>query len=104
MEYNIKQTRYTYTTRSPRAAKAIKESYHWLNPTPTHNCYSALLEDESEGQQQTTKPGNTPKPAPIYVSDVTTIPSHIQLLEQIAKLQYEIKALAGNRVKIQPKT
>jgi hypothetical protein len=28
----------------------------------------------------------------------------MQLLEKTAKLEYEIKALAGNRVKIQPKT
>jgi hypothetical protein len=48
--------------------------------------------------------GNTPKPPPIYVSDVATIPPITQLLEQIAKLQYEIKALAANQIKIQPKT
>jgi hypothetical protein len=30
----------------------VKESDHWLNPTPTHNRYSAPLEDESEDQQQ----------------------------------------------------
>jgi hypothetical protein len=64
------------------------------------------LEDESEDredgedQHQNYDPGNTQKPPPIYVSDVTTIPPLTQLLEQIAKLQYEIKALAGNRVKI----
>jgi hypothetical protein len=77
----------------------IKESDHWLNPTPTHNRYSALLEDESEYQQQTTD-----QPPSIYRSDVTTIPPLIQLLEQIAELQYKVKALAGNQVKTQPKT
>jgi hypothetical protein len=59
------------------------------------------MEDESEDQQQTTDPGNTPEPPAIYISDITTIPPLIKLLEQIAKLQYEIKALAGNQVKIQ---
>jgi hypothetical protein len=49
-------------------------------------------------------PGNIPKPPPVVVIDVTTIPPLIQLLEQIAELQYEIKALAGNQVNILPKT
>jgi hypothetical protein len=62
------------------------------------------LEAESEDQHETADPGNTPKPPPIYVTDVTTVTPIIQLLEQIAYLQNEIKALAGNRVKIQPKT
>jgi hypothetical protein len=49
---------------APREAKLIKESDRWFNPTSTHNCYSALLEDESIDQQKTTDPGNTPKPPP----------------------------------------
>jgi hypothetical protein len=44
------------------------------------------------------------KPPALCVSDVSTILPLIQLLEQIEKLQYEIKALAGNQVKIQPNT
>jgi hypothetical protein len=47
---------------SLRAAKLVKESYHWLNPTSTHNHYSALLVYRREGQQQTTDTGKTPKP------------------------------------------
>jgi hypothetical protein len=35
-----------------------------------------------------------PKPPPIYITDVKNISPPIQLLEQIAKQQYEIKALA----------
>jgi hypothetical protein len=89
---------------APRQAKLVKESDHWFNPTPTHSRNSALLEDESDDQQQTTFPGKTSKPLPIYISDFTTIPPLIQLLEQVVKLQYEIKILAGNQVKIQPKT
>jgi hypothetical protein len=70
--------------------KHTKESNHRLHPTSTSNRYTALLDDEN-GQQD--GPGNTPKPPPIYVSDVTTISPLIQLLEQIAKQQYELKAL-----------
>jgi hypothetical protein len=40
----------------------------------------------------------------IFVCNVTTISPLIQLLEQIAKLQYEIKALSGNQIRIQPKS
>jgi hypothetical protein len=40
----------------------------------------------------------------MYISDVTTIPPLTQLLERIAKLQYEIKASSGNQVKVKPKT
>jgi hypothetical protein len=38
------------------------------------------------------------------LTDVKNISPLIQLLEQIAKQQYEIKALADNQVKVQPKT
>jgi cell division protein FtsB len=39
-----------------------------------------------------------------YITGVQNISSVIQLLEQIAKEQYEIKALADNEVKVQLKT
>jgi hypothetical protein len=42
-----------------------------------------------------------PKPHPIDVMGVQNIPPLIQLLEE--KEQYEIKALADNQVKVQPK-
>jgi phosphoenolpyruvate carboxylase len=45
-----------------------------------------------------------PKPPPIYITDVKNISPLIQQLEQIAKQQYEVKALADYQVKIQPKT
>jgi ribosome-associated translation inhibitor RaiA len=38
------------------------------------------------------------------VSDVITIPPLLQLLDQIVKQSYKIKVLAGNQVRIQPKT
>jgi hypothetical protein len=45
-----------------------------------------------------------PKPPSIYITDVTNISPLMQLLEQTAKQQYEIKAFADNQVKVQPKT
>jgi hypothetical protein len=47
---------------------------------------------------------NMPSPPPIYITGVQNILPLIQFLEQIAKEQYEIKALADNCVKVQPKT
>jgi hypothetical protein len=41
-----------------------------------------------------------PKPPPIYITDVKNILPLIQLLEEIAKQQYEIKALAENQIKV----
>jgi hypothetical protein len=81
-----------------------KEGEHWLNQTSTSSPYTALLEEESEDQQQKASPENTPKPPPISITDLTNISLLIQLLEQIAKQQKEIKALTGNQVKVQPKT
>jgi phosphoenolpyruvate carboxylase len=40
----------------------------------------------------------------MYITDVQNISLLIQLLKQIAKQQYEIKALADNHVKVQTKT
>jgi hypothetical protein len=41
---------------------------------------------------------------PIHITDVKNISPLIQLLEKIAKQQYEIKAVTNNQVKVQPKT
>jgi hypothetical protein len=87
-----------------RVIKHTKESNHWLNPTSSSSRYSALLDEENGLQQQQDGPENTPKPSPVYVSDVTTVSPLIQLLEQIAQQQYEFKALSNNQIKIQPKT
>jgi hypothetical protein len=38
----------------------------------------------------------------MYIQDVTTIPLLLQLLEQVAPHKYETKAVADNKVKIQP--
>jgi hypothetical protein len=40
----------------------------------------------------------------IYVTGIKNIPPLIQLLDQIAIQQYEIKALADNQVQVQLKT
>jgi hypothetical protein len=54
-----------------REAKHAKESEHGLNQTSTSNHYTALLEEESEDQQQKAGPENTPKPPPVYITEVT---------------------------------
>jgi hypothetical protein len=33
-----------------REAKHVKESEYWLHATPTSNCYTALLEEDSDQQ------------------------------------------------------
>jgi hypothetical protein len=45
----------------------------------------------------------TPKP-PIYITYFKNISPPIQLLEQNAEQQYEIKAVADNQVKVDPET
>jgi hypothetical protein len=42
------------------------KSEHWLNQASTSNRYTALLDEESEDQQQKASLENTPKPPPIY--------------------------------------
>jgi hypothetical protein len=86
-----------------RKNKHAKESEHWLSQTSTSSRYTALLEEESEDQKKKAGPENMPKPPPIYIADFQNTSPLIQLQEQIAKQQYEIKALADNQVKIQTK-
>jgi hypothetical protein len=69
--------------------------------TATSTCL-AVLQEESEGQQKTSH-SSTPKLPPIYVTGIQNISPMIQLFEQTAKEQYEIKALASNKVKVQSK-
>jgi hypothetical protein len=42
-------------------------------------------------------------PRPIYITGIKNVSPLIQLLEQIAKQQYKIKALADSQIKVQPK-
>jgi hypothetical protein len=41
--------------QTEREAKHATESGHWLNQTSTSNRYTAILEEESEDQQQKAK-------------------------------------------------
>jgi hypothetical protein len=43
------------------------------------------------------------KTSPIFITEVKNISPLIQLLEKITKQKYEIKTLADNQVKFQPK-
>jgi hypothetical protein len=75
-----------------------------LIPLPTSNHYSALSDEDSSEHHQKSKIETIPKPPLIFVSNVTTISPLIQLIEHIAKQQYDIKALSGNQIRVQPKT
>jgi hypothetical protein len=57
----------------------------------------AVLQEESKEQQKTNHWG-TPKSPPISVTGIQNISPMIQLFEQIAEKQYEIKAFEDNQV------
>jgi hypothetical protein len=80
-------------------SKHSKESEYWLNQTSLSNQYTALLEEESEDQQNKDTPENTLKPPAIYITGIENISTLIQLLEKIAKQKYKIKSLQDNQVK-----
>jgi hypothetical protein len=82
-----------------RNAKHSKESEHWINQTSTSSRYTALLEEGSKDQQQKAGPENTPKPPPIYITDVKNISPLIQLLEQIAKSNMKLQLSQTIRLK-----
>ena len=82
---------------SEHKSKQSKEDY-WLNPS---NRYAPLANDDIDDQQDTDK---TPKPPPIFITGVKVISPLVQLLDTISKQQYEIKALANDEIKVQPKT
>jgi hypothetical protein len=84
--------------------KLAKQSDHWLNPTPTSNRFTALQDEELDNQLPTGKESIPNPPPPIYITNVTNISPLIQLLEQLASHQYELKALAHHQVKVQPKS
>jgi hypothetical protein len=62
------------------------------------------METNNTERQHNPSPEHPPKPPPIYIQDVTSIPLLLQLLEQVASHQYETKALANNQVKVKPAT
>jgi hypothetical protein len=77
-EFNDNWTKVSYKRGRPTqegTEREAKQSEHWLNQTSTSNCYTALLGEESEDQQQKAGPENIQKqkPPPIYITDVTNI-------------------------------
>jgi hypothetical protein len=87
-------------------SKHTKNTQHWLHPpsTDTSNRFSALWKQTAQIANTTPTLNIPPKPPPIYIQYVTTIPPLLQLLEQVAPHKYETKALSNNKVKIQPTT
>jgi hypothetical protein len=90
-ELNNKWTKVSYKRgrltqeETEREAKHTKESAYWLNQTSTSSCYATVPEEESEDQRYKVGPENTPKPPPIYITDIKNITLLVQLLEQIEK-------------------
>jgi hypothetical protein len=72
--------------------------------TPISNRFSSLQQKDDIVNQSTPGKEDTPKSPPIYITNVTSIPPLFQLLDQIVPKLYEIKALAQNQVKVQPKS
>jgi hypothetical protein len=73
-----------------REAKHAKESEYRLNQTSISNRYTALLDEESEDQQQKAGPEATPNPPPIYITYVKNISPLIQLLEQNSNMKLKL--------------
>jgi hypothetical protein len=62
------------------------------------------MEADSTDRQHNANPEHLPKPPPIYIQDIITIPQFLQLLEQVAPQKYETKAQTNNKFKVQPTT
>jgi hypothetical protein len=87
-----------------RVANHAKDNLHFSPPTITSNLFASLTNEDSEVTPTPTGPTSVPKPSPIYVQNVTTIPPLLQLLDQTSHQQYVITALANNQVRVQPTT
>jgi hypothetical protein len=61
---------------SDRVAKHVKDNHHLSPPTITSNRYASLANQDSEGPPTPTGPATIPKPPPIYIQNVTSIPPH----------------------------
>jgi hypothetical protein len=96
--FHISEVDHQTVTMSQRQNSKERE-YSWTNhPLPTASQY---YKKWRTAENQPFKHANPP---PINVTGVQNISPLIQLLEQIAKDQYEIKAFADNHVNVQPKT
>jgi hypothetical protein len=85
-------------------SKLAKPSDHWFNPTPISNRFTTLQQDEDLNNHPPPGKEASLKHPPIYITSVTNIPPLLQLLDQIVPQFYEVKALAQNQLKVQPKT
>jgi hypothetical protein len=93
---------------SPDAAmrnqKQTKLNYWLATPgVTTSNSFKGLddIEQADKPEIQTPKP---PRPPPLFIDGVKNIQPLMKLLEDIAKGEYDIKVLGGDRVKIQSKS
>jgi hypothetical protein len=83
---SYKQCRAAQNETEPKT-KHSKESEPWFNQRSTSNCYTALREEESEGQHHKTGPENTPS---------LTLSHHLlNVLLQIANKSGLLKKNAG---------
>ena len=95
-----------------RESKQFKITDCWLNnPTTTKNKFDALTKvkditspssDDREAENKQIAQNHLQKSPPIFVSGVSVIKPLIDLLNEIAKDNYNIKVLPNNEVKIQP--
>lgn len=84
--------------------KHATPSDHWLNPTVTSNRFTPIQPDEDPEHSSLPGKNSQPKPPPIYITNVTTVPPLLKLLDQITPQLYDLKALANNQVRVQPHT
>lgn len=87
-----------------RNQKQTKLNYWLATPAvPTSNSFTGLdeLELADKPETQTPKPI---RPPPLFIDGVKNIQPLLKLLEDIAKGEYEIKVLRGDKVKIQSKS
>lgn len=87
-----------------RNQKQTKLNYWLATPAvPTSNSFTGLdeLEQADKPETQTPKPI---RPPPLFIDGVKNIQPLLKLLEEIAKGEYEIKVLRGDKVKIQSKS
>lgn len=92
------------TTKNP---KQTKLNAYWLGqPIPVSNRFSVLeIEDENNEHQISAEPKEkSAKPPPIFVDKVSNIQPLIQMLNDHANGNYEIKVFHNEQVRIQPKT
>ncbi|CAG4954316.1 unnamed protein product [Colias eurytheme] len=87
-----------------RNQKQAKLNYWLATPAvPTSNRFKALDDIEQADKSETQAPKPI-RPPPLFIDGVKNIQPLMKLLEDVAKEDYEIKVLRGDRVKIQPKS